>query len=77
MSSSVFQDETHFNGVTPGLKNMGTIRMRASILHRIGIPVKKREAFVGHAIVDLNTVLSPVCRSSTPCFLEGFVPGPV
>jgi uncharacterized protein (DUF362 family) len=78
---SVPKMKTHFQtGVTLGLKNMkGTIPDESKrILHRIGIPVKKREAFgLDHAIVDLNTVLSPdLTVIDAIVSLEGFVPGP-
>jgi uncharacterized protein (DUF362 family) len=78
---SVPKMKTHFQtGVTLGLKNMkGTLPDESKrILHRIGIPVKKREAFgLDHAIVDLNTVLSPdLTVIDGIVSLEGFVPGP-
>jgi uncharacterized protein (DUF362 family) len=73
--------KTHFQtGVTLGLKNMkGTIPdVSKRIMHRIGVPLKKREEFgLDRAIVDLSTVLSPdLSIIDALIALEGFVPGP-
>lgn len=78
---SVPKMKTHFQtGVTLGLKNMkGTIPDESKrIMHRIGIPVKKREENgLDRAIVDLNTILSPdLTVIDATLALEGFVPGP-
>jgi len=78
---SVPKMKTHFQtGVTLGLKNMkGALPDESKrIMHRIGIPVKKREAFgLDRAIVDLNTMLSPdLTVIDAIVSLEGFVPGP-
>jgi uncharacterized protein (DUF362 family) len=78
---SVPKMKTHFQtGVTLGLKNMkGTIPDESKrVMHRIGIPMKKREAFgLDQAIVDLNTVISPdLTVIDAIVSLEGFVPGP-
>ncbi len=78
---SVPKMKTHFQtGVTLGLKNMkGTIPDESKrIMHRIGIPVRKREENgLDRAIVDLNTILSPdLTVIDATLALEGFVPGP-
>jgi len=78
---SVPKMKTHFQtGVTLSLKNMkGTVPdVSKRIIHRIGIPVKKREEYgLDHAIVDLNTVISAdLAVIDATVSLEGFVPGP-
>ncbi len=78
---SVPKMKTHFQtGVTLGLKNMkGTIPDESKrIMHRINIPVKKREEHgLDRAIVDLNTAISPdLTVIDATVALEGFVPGP-
>lgn len=78
---SVPKMKTHFQtGVTLSLKNMkGTVPDESKrIIHRIGVPVKKREEYgLDHAIVDLNTVISAdLAVIDATVSLEGFVPGP-
>jgi uncharacterized protein (DUF362 family) len=78
---SVPKMKTHFQtGVTLGLKNMkGTIPDESKrIMHRIGIPVKKREENgLDRAIVDLISILAPdLTVIDATVALEGFVPGP-
>jgi uncharacterized protein (DUF362 family) len=78
---SVPKMKTHFQtGVTLSLKNMkGTVPDESKrIIHRIGVPVKKREEYgLDQAIVDLNTILSAdFTVIDATISLEGFVPGP-
>jgi len=78
---SVPKMKTHFQtGVTLSLKNMkGTVPDESKrIIHRIGIPVKKREEYgLDQAIVDLNTIISAdLAVIDASVALEGFVPGP-
>ena len=78
---SVPKMKTHFQtGVTLSLKNMkGTITDESKrIIHRIGVPVKKREEYgLDQGIVDLNTVISAdLAVIDATVSLEGFVPGP-
>jgi uncharacterized protein (DUF362 family) len=78
---SVPKMKTHFQtGVTLSLKNMkGTVPDESKrIIHRIGIPVTKREEYgLDQAIVDLNTVISAdLAVIDASVSLEGFVPGP-
>jgi uncharacterized protein (DUF362 family) len=78
---SVPKMKTHFQtGVTLSLKNMkGTVTDESKrVIHRIGVPVKKREAYgLDQGIVDLNTVISAdLAVIDATVSLEGFVPGP-
>lgn len=78
---SVPKMKTHFQtGVTLSLKNMkGTVTDESKrIIHRIGVPVKKREEYgLDQGIVDLNTVISAdLAVIDATVSLEGFVPGP-